>query len=124
MPEGGSVRQGEGRVIGTNRHIAIARSTTAKTPPRRPSRRQTSEAPRTPDLLEGPPCPKDGCTLSWPRWHDGRPKCKVCALDESLAALATQGGLDHRLRKGKTYTPPRATKAVEERPVWWDEEEI
>ncbi len=98
---------------------------TVKTPTRRSSRRGTSEAPHTPDLLESAPCPRDGCTLYWPRWHDGQPKCKLCALDESLAALATQGGLTHRPRKGKSYTPPRTQtpSPVEERPVWWDEEE-
>jgi hypothetical protein len=52
-----------------------------KAPTRRSSRRRTSEAPRTPDLIEGEPCPLDGCTLSWPRWHDGQPKCKLCALE-------------------------------------------
>jgi hypothetical protein len=96
---------------------------TAKTPARRSSRRPASAAPRTPDLIEGEPCPKDGCTLYWPRWHDGQPKCKLCALDESLAAMAAQGCLTHRPRKGKTYTPPRAAQPLEERPVWWDEEE-
>ena len=98
----------------------------AKTPARRSSRRRAAEVPRTPDLLEGEPCPKDGCTLFWPRWHDGQPKCKLCALDESLAALAAHGGLTHRPRKGKAYTPPRTqmpSPVLEERPVWWDEEE-
>jgi hypothetical protein len=95
----------------------------AKTPTRRSSRRQASEAPRAPDLIEGTPCPRDGCTLSWPRWHDGQPKCKICALDESLAAMVAQGRLTHRPRKGKVYIPPRAPQPMEERPVWWDEEE-
>ena len=96
---------------------------TVTTPTRRSSRRRTSEAPRSPDLIEGAPCPRDGGTLYWPRWHDGQPKCKLCALDESLATMAAEGRLTHRLRKGKTYTPPKAPQALEERPIWWDEEE-
>lgn len=99
----------------------------AKMPPRRSSHRRTVEAPRTPDLLEAAPCPRDGCTLYWPRWHDGQLKCKLCALDESLAAMAAQGCLTHRPRKGKAYTPPRtqtSLQVIEERPAWWDEEEM
>lgn len=107
--------------------MVTARSPQTTTSPRRSSRRRTSEVPRTPDLLGGPPCPRDGCTLSWPRWHDGQPKCKMCALDESLAAMVAQGCLTHQPRKGKAYTPPRtqtSSPVIEERPVWWDEEEI
>jgi hypothetical protein len=44
-------------------------------------------------------------------------------LDESLALMAAQGRLTHRLRKGKVYTPPKTTQTMEERPLWWDEEE-
>jgi hypothetical protein len=88
----------------TNGRRMTTHEATVTTPPRRSSRRRTSEAPRTPDLVEGAPCSRDGCTLYWPRWHDGQPKCKVCARDESLAALAAQGGLTQEARQGGVVT--------------------
>ena len=58
-------------------------------------------------VLIGPPCLRDGCLVSWPRWRDGHPKCKLCALDEDLAQLRRTGHLTHQPRIGKQYEQPR-----------------
>jgi hypothetical protein len=79
-----------------------------KAPPIRKSSRGRGESDETraQTILIGDPCPRDGCTVYWPRWRDGHPRCKLCALDESLAQLTREGRLTHALRKGKRYQKP------------------
>jgi hypothetical protein len=90
--------------MGTKQTTARVRSTKAPRPTRRQSHGRASEETPATNLLMQTPCPRDGCTLYWPRWHDGQPKCKVCARDESLAALAAQGGLTQEARQGGVVT--------------------
>ena len=78
-------------------------------PLRRSSRgRETDEHKRKEIILvEGVPCPRDGCTVYWPPVGEYPPQCKLCLLDASLAALKRTGQLVHALRHGKQYEPPR-----------------
>lgn len=77
--------------------------------PRRSSRGRESDEHKRHEitLVEGDPCPHDGCTVYWPPVGDHPPQCKLCALDTSLATLKRTGQLVHALRHGKQYEPPR-----------------